>query len=282
MKQANSQVTLLVGPQTRLARALNDAVRTRRAAIAAAGVTAFPSRIATRALRAAMGNDMRDDKKQLSLAAELSLHEGRPVFLSAINLLGGPAAAFYRRELFPNAEQMIAGPSSALTEIVSRVVTTIEPLHHFLLSLRLPTLHQRVADSPWEALYELSWSDLVSEICEAFPTSQVLVLTPDAAFVNASNVLAELFGVAGERIDPAHIQRPHLTPNGQVALSSIQATNDPAPDVLEELLAAHRDMPDAAELKARTGIDNLTSTLLEQRFLEDLQDLESLPNVRLL
>ncbi|MGI9389460.1 MAG: hypothetical protein ACR2O1_05320 [Boseongicola sp.] len=282
MKQAKSQVTLLVGPQTRLARALNDAVRTRRAAIAAAGVTAFPSRIATRALRAAMSDKTSDDHSYVSLASELSLHDGRPVFLSAINLLGGPASAFYRQELFPHAEQMISGPGTALSEVVSRVVTTIEPLHHFLMSLRVPTLHQRVADSPWEALYELSWSDLVSEICEAFPTSQVLVLSPDAAFVNASTVLFELFGVAGARIDPAFLQRPHLTPNGQAALSSIRETKDPAPDILEELLAAHRDTPDSAELEARTGIDKLTSTLLEQRFLEDIRDLETLPNVRLL
>ncbi len=282
MKQATSQVTLLVGPQTRLARSLNDAVRTRRTAIAAAGVTAIPNRIAMRALRAASVEELDNDEKWASLASSLSLRNGRPVFLSAINLLGSPTAAYRRQVLFPNAERMLAGQSSAISTMVARIVVTIEPLHHFLLTLRSPTLHRRVADSSWEALYELGWSGLVSDLSAAFPSSRVLVVTPDAAFVGASTVLSELFGAAGAKIDPGYLQLPLLTPTGQAALAKIRETREPAPDILEGLFAAFRDTPDPAELEARMGIDKLTSTLLDQRFHEDLNEIERLPNVRLL
>jgi len=282
MKQAASHVTLLVGPQTRLARSLNDAVRARRTAIAAAGVTAIPNRIAMRALRAAAVEMISDDERRTSLATSFNLRDGRPVFLSAINLLGSPTAAYRRHELFPNAERMLADQSPVLSTMVSRVVVTIEPLHHFLLSLRSPTLHRRVADSSWEALYDLGWSDLVSKLSEAFPSSRVLVATPDAAFVGARAALSELFGAAGAKIDPGLLQRPLLTPTGQAALAKIRETQEPAPDILEGLFAAFRDTPDPAELEARMGIDKLTSTLLDQRFHEDLHEIERLPNVRLL
>ena len=267
MTQANSDVTLLVGPQTRLACALNDVVRTSGADIAAAGVTALPNRIAAPAIRAATAADFSDDERHGSLASALCLGDGHPVFLSAISLLGAPAAAYRGQELFPDA---------------ARLVVTIEPLHHFLFSLASPTLHQRVADSPWEALFEISWSDLIAELSEAFPSRQVLVLTPDAAFAGARTLLSEFFGAAGTTIDPAILQKQHLTPDGQAALTMIRAAGEPEPDILEELLAAYRATPDPGHLEARTGIDKLTSTLLDQRFLEDLSDLDALPNVRLL
>ena len=282
MTQATSPVTLLVGPQTRLACALNDAVRTRGAAIAAAGVTAIPNRIAARLIRATTAEKFSDDEGQDPLASALLPSDGRPVFLSAINLLGAPAAAYRGQELFPDAERRFYAPGSALSKLVSRVVVTIEPLHQFLYSLPSPTLHQRVADSAWEALYEVSWSDLIAELSDAFPSRQVLVVTPDAAFVGARNLLSELFGAAGTAIDPAMLQQHNLTPDGQAALAMIRAKGEPEPDILEGLLAAHRATPEPGHLEARTGIDKLTSTLLDQRFLEDLCELDALPNVRLL
>lgn len=221
--------------------------------------------------------------------------------------------AFRHQELFPNAERLIATRTSSISTMVSRVVVTIEPLHHFLFSINSPKLHQRLAGTSWEALYELSWADLVLEVCEAFPSSRVWVITPDAAFGSAKTVLSELFGPAGCEIDPALLQRPHLTPDGQAALASILAAHKPAPDILEQLracnpdtpagqatfasilaahepnpgileqlFASHRDTPDPAELEARLGIDQLTSSLLDQRFLEDLREVEALPDVRLL
>jgi len=282
MKQASSHITLLVGPQTRLARALNDAVRTRRKAIAVAGVMAVPNRIATRALRAATAENQSDKDRRASLASALPLDDGRPVFLSAINFLGPPTAAFRRQELFPNAERIINSHGSPLAKMISRVVVTVEPLHHFLLSLSSPTLHHRVSASPWEALYELSWSELVSELCEAFPSCRVWVVTPDAAFVGAQTILAEMFGAAATAIDPTILQRCHLTPDGQAALEKAALGGNPSAEKLEGLFSAYRDAPDPAELETRVGIDKLTSTLLDQRFLEDLREIEALPRVRLL
>ncbi len=261
---------------------MNDVVRTSGADIAAAGVTALPNRIAAPAIRAATAADFSDDERHGSLASALCLGDGHPVFLSAISLLGAPAAAYRGQELFPDAERIFYAPGSGLSTLVSRLVVTIEPLHHFLFSLASPTLHQRVADSPWEALFEISWSDLIAELSEAFPSRQVLVLTPDAAFAGARTLLSEFFGAAGTTIDPAILQQQHLTPDGQAALTMIRAAGEPEPDILEELLAAYRATPDPGHLEARTGIDKLTSTLLDQRFLEDLSDLDALPNVRLL
>ena len=63
MKQANTHITLLLGPQTRLALALNDVVRTRRDFITAAGVTAIPNRITAGALRAAVAENLSDRER---------------------------------------------------------------------------------------------------------------------------------------------------------------------------------------------------------------------------
>ena len=282
MKQSKSRVTLLLGPQTRLANGLNDAIRNFWDFIAAAGVTAIPNRFAMSTIRAAAAENLSDRERRAILESGLSLNDGNPVFLSAIKLLGEPANAYRGRELFADAERRINAAGSGLSGMVSRVVVTIEPLHHFLFSIDSPALHQRLADTRWETLYELSWSDLVSEVCEAFPSSRVCVVTPDAVFGSARTVLSELFGPAGCEIDPAQLQRPHLTLDGQAALARINATHDPAPDILEQIFAKHRDTPDPVELEARTGIDKLTSVLLDQRFLEDLRELEALPKVRLL
>ncbi len=282
MKQAKPHVTLLVGPQTRLARALNDIVRTRRRAIEKAGVLAVPNRVASRALRAASAESQDDNAWLAALEAALQLDDGRPVFLSAINFLGPPTAVYRGQELFPKAERIIAGHGSPLADVVSRIVLTVEPLHHFLLALKSPTLHHRVSVAPWETLYELSWSDLVSELSAAFPSSRVWVVTPDAAFVGADMMISEMFGAAATAIDPKILQRSQLTPEGQAALAKAGAKARPSAETLESLIAAHRDAPDRAELKKRIGIDKLTATLLDQRFQEDLHNIEKLPRVRLL
>ncbi|MGI9395486.1 MAG: hypothetical protein ACR2OY_12625 [Boseongicola sp.] len=282
VKQANSQVTLLIGPQTRLSDALNNTVRQYGDFIADAGVTAITNRIAGSTLRAAAAENLSDGERQATLESGLSLKDGRPVFLSVINFLGPPTDAFRQQELFPNSGRTVSGVGPAFSTMVSRVVVTIEPLHHFLLSLPSPTLHERIAKSRWEVLYELKWSDLVLELCEAFPLSRVLVVTPDAAFFGAKTVLSELFGTAGCEIDPILLQRPRLMLDGQAALAQLHATNDLGPDILEKLFAAHRDTPDPAQLETRIGIDKATSKLLDQRFLEDLHDIEQLPNAHLL
>ncbi|MDH3691602.1 MAG: hypothetical protein OEU36_19340 [Gammaproteobacteria bacterium] len=282
MNPAGSQVTLLLGPQTRLTHALNDAVRMHGDFISDAGVTAITNRNASSTLRAAAAESLSDSERRATLESGLSLNEGDPVFFSAINFLGPPADAFRKLELFPNSGRMISGRNSVLSTMVSRVVITIEPLHHFLFYLPSPTLHKRVAESPWEALFEISWSDLISELCEAFPLSRILVMTPDAALMCTRSVLSELFGSASCEIDPALLQRPHLTLVGQEALTRLSATHDPAPEILKRVFVEHRDTPDSTELEMRIGVDKLTSTLLDQRFLEDLHDIELLKNVQLL
>lgn len=277
---AVARTTILLGPQTRLAETLNGLVRTQRRAMARHGLDAYPSRVATRALRRAIA-DERPIAPQDTLAEGLGLDSRGATFLSAVNLFGPPRAAFRGRELFPDAEVALAGLGSLLVGREALLVMAVEPLHHFLFAMQSEALSTRVRATRWDVLYELGWADLVAEVAEAAPGASVLVLTPGAAVVNAAAVLDELFGPAAAALDAASIRAPYLSPAGQAALARLRAAGRDDPETAEQLWHAHAMVPDWRALEAQLGIDRVTARLLDQRFREDLRDIEALPGVRL-
>ena len=120
MKQSKSPVTLLLGPQTRLAKGLNDAIRMFWDFIAAAGVTAIPNGIAMNNIRAAAAENLSDRERRATLVSDVSLNDRKPVFLSAINFLGAPTAAYREHKLFADAERRIDVAGSGLSVLAEK------------------------------------------------------------------------------------------------------------------------------------------------------------------
>lgn len=272
-----ANLTLLLGPQSRLALAINAVVRQQRGALAQGGLRALPARLSQPLMRRNLDPDEPLDVRREAFAEDT---EG-PTFLSAVSFLGPPHTSLGDRELLPEAERWLA----ALGELSPRshVILTIDRLPAFFLASGSASLERRVRATPWETLYELRWSDLVDEILVALPDCKLTVLTPDAAAVRSPETLKLLFGEAAENLpDPYVLLRAMITETGHVVLDRVLAEGTPKRETLEELHASFNPMPDVNEVKMRLGTDKLTQTLLAQRFEEDLEIIQSMSGIEVL
>ncbi len=273
-------LTILVGPYTRLTLAINAAVRSYGAAMNSAGLVALPTRIASPLSRAlALGPGSGEERLATFQAAIPAIAE-KPVFLSALNFLGAPASAISARDLFPGAAELLSGLGSTVTS-PPRMVVGVEPLHCFFATAGSDALAAQVAKTSWETLYEISWADLVEEIRQCVPEAEIAVITPESGMLRPQFLSHELFGPAAQLIPTRAFQDAHLTTEGQAALSQITPEQATEP-VLRELYEKLGNVPGRDALKTRFGIDGLTATLLTQRFEEDIESLAEMEGVRLL
>lgn len=276
---ASGDLTLLLGPPTRLAHELNAMVREGRARLAEADIRALPQRPAARLLWRAMDGDEAGE----DLFARAEAGPGERVVLSAIQVFGGDKALLEKGEILPGLEASLARLAPAIGARAPLVVLTLDALHRVFADIGSDMLAARVAATPWDALYELSWADFADAFREALPEARVLVVTPSSAAVRARDLLARLFGDEGAAaLDPARLLRVALTPAGQAALDRLSEAGAVGPERAEELLAAFAEAPDPGDLRRRFGIDPVTAALLDQRFAEDLATLEAMAGIEVL
>ncbi|SMX23796.1 hypothetical protein [Boseongicola aestuarii] len=242
--------TLFIGAPTALGHALNALVRGQTVSLGSAGVAAHPNKIVTYALRAAIGD--RPDPTHLN--ALVSTASDRHLFLSALFALGRPRTALRDNELFPEAERMLGEISAVLGDHVERVVLAIEPVHHLLLSVEREQVFSRPGGVKWDALYEVSWADLVDVVATCFGGAELVVLTPFSVGNGAAPILYYLFGNKG------------------FDLASEAAG--------EGFLRAAQRVPVPDEIKAHTGLDRVACDLLLQRFDEDVATISRRSRVR--
>lgn len=277
MTRAGPGVTLILGPQSRVGMAVNDIARGHRQSFDGKGVRVLPSRIATRQLRGAMrgipGNDV---LRTLFGGPEPNV----PTVLSAANILGGPSSAIMSNELFPEAERRLNGAAGILGQFRPRLVLALDPLVDLILRIGSPLLENRVRGMRWDALYELGWPDLVQEVLDAFPASEVFVIAPEAALLRPSDVMDAAFGLRSD-VPLGSLRNALLSPIGIAALERLVEAGTDTNQTLMELAVAHGSRPGPAEIEALLGLDPVTQDLLDQRFEEDISSLRSLPRVTL-
>ncbi|QMU58575.1 MAG: hypothetical protein GKR98_10440 [Boseongicola sp.] len=275
----SAEVTLLLGPQTRLALCLNDLVRRRRKEFSAHGFSGFQNRLASRTLRAAAADASTPlEVKRNQLAGAFGFSANSKTVLSAINLLGTPSSVVQNGMLYPGSDVKLAQVAPLFEDVRLRLVLSIEPLDELLYFLPADAWSSRVSQTPWEVLYELSWADLISDIQDAFPDREILVMSPEAAVLGTNEVLHTLFPDMDLKDEVPGLRLPYLTERGQEVLRNDLATAE----AIDAVFEAHRLRPTSLELKTKTNIDDLTSTLLRQRFLDDLAGIEKLSNVTLI
>lgn len=271
------QLTFILGPQTRVALALNALIRENRQHLASRGVTVVPSRRASPMLRRAI-----DDRPEAERLAELD--EGtkpRPAILSAINMFGPPHAGMMRNELFPDAEVKLSGLAKVANG--ARVVLAIDPLPAFFLAAENTALEERVLQTPWEVLYEVSWFDLVREIVEVLPDADFLVLSGKGVGRNPSGLVDRILGDAAKDIPKPHtLLRNLISETGHAVLDRMLTRGAPEPATLADLYQSFALLPSTSEVQERLGIDRVTSVLLQQRFDEDIEKIASLPKVEVI
>ena len=271
-------VTILIGPYTRLSLAVNATVRQGRSALNSAGVTVAPTRLASPAARALALGDAPPEQRLSTFRS--SFGTDQPVFLAALNFLGAPTQSIARRELFSDMAALCLGLSAAC-EVTPRLVLAVESLDQFFVSAGSDAVAGRVKTTPWEALYELSWADLASDILAAMPSVELCVIAPETAICRHDQLAGSLFGPGADAIDSGSWQSAHLSPEGQAAIVQLADTN-PSEQVLLELADKLGNGPSTEVLADKYGIDGLTQTLLRQRFEEDLARISDLPGVRML
>lgn len=276
------RLTLLLGPPTRTAQLLNTLVRAHRVSLDDAGLRAVPSRVATPALRAAAIDNLSADRRAEALT---QITGGGPALVSALGFFGPPSAGLSGREMLPDIEPLLAGLAEALSdEAALRIVLTPDTLPRFFMSYASEGLNARVRATAWDVLYELNWADLVQEVVLAFPTAEVIVLTPMGAAKQSPEVQSLLFAPA-ERILPMRYLLLHgvLTITGQAVLRPLVA-NAKAPDaeLLTDLYHSFEAGPVPADIQDALGLDHLTVTLLDQRFDEDIARISAMPGVRVI
>ena len=272
-----AQLTLLLGPQTALSLGLNGIVRDQRWVLASAGLGAMPSRVASPLLRHCL-----NDRPAAERATEFSNETAkRPVFLSAVNFFGPPHAGMMKGEMFPNVEKSLAGLADIAPK--ARLIICIDTLPAFFLASRSQPLETRVSSAPWEALYELSWAELVRKFIAALPASELIVLTTSGAARKSRSTLHHLFGQAASALPDVHaLLRAAISETGQAVLDRLISEGEPPEGTLAELYSSFALRPHLDEAQARLGIDKVTFELLELRFTEDLDAIHALPGVEVI
>lgn len=272
-----ANLTLLLGPQTRLALAINAIVRQHRMILKQGGLLALPARLAQPLMRRNLDVNEPLDARRAAFSKDT---EG-PTFLSAVSFLGAPPAGLGERELLPEAERWLA----ALGELSPRshIVLAIDRLPAFFMAPGSAPLERRVRATPWEVLYELNWSDLIDEILVTLPDCKLSVLTPDLAAVRSPETLKLLFGDAAAGLpDPYYLLRAMISETGHAVLDRILSEGVPKIATLEELRASFGLDKNSSTIQERLGIDTLTQTLLNQRFDEDLEAISEMTGIEVL
>jgi len=164
---------------------------------------------------------------------------------------------------------------------VSRIIVCIDVLPAFFLAAGSAPLELRVKNTPWEALYELSWADLVQEVLDALLRAEVLVLGPGAA--GSASLMQVIFGAVEPGLSKRHLPlRAVVSETGHAVLDQIASQDDVAPSVLADLYQSFATRPSVEEVTNRLGIDKVTQALLDQRFDEDLRALSAMARVQVL
>jgi|GEM_PF-2615866 len=272
------QLTLVLGPHSRTALSLNDLVRSMRAPLRRAGVNAMPNRVASPLLRRSLEVHRPPGERRAEFCAQVG--QGASV-LSAVGMFGPAQNGLQRGALLPNAADAVKGLDDVLGPV--RVVVCLDSLTRFFLATGSDVLEARVRRQEWESLYELSWVPFVEIIREAFPESEVIVLTPRTSAVRSPVVLERLLGAETVGVvDPLALLKRAVTQTGVAVLDRMLKDGVPDEATLNEVYDSFAETPTQDDLLDRLGVDKLTATLLDQRFEEDVAKLETLSSVETL
>lgn len=278
MNGAHPQLTLFLGPQSRHGLALNLAVRDNRPALIRAGLAAFPTRMASPALRALADPNKTIDERRCAFE---DLTADGPAFYSALNFLGAPHRGFQRAELFPEAEIQLGALAEVAADRPFRVILAPDTLPDLFLAVGSDELENRVRAASWEQLYEASWAELVENLLDALPCAGLLVLTNSGAATGGVALAECLFGPAADAVGPTVFLRETLNVTGQAVLDRMGA-GTPTEEVARDLYRSFADRADVETCRERLGIDRLTRKLLLQRYDEDIERIAALDRVEVL
>ena len=271
-------LTIVVGPQTESAFALNSYVRKFAPLLKDAGVKALPVRASMSLISRVTYPSRPLAERIFDLQNDAELH---PVTLCAINFFGPPESALKSGKFFPEPESF----TRPLGEVAgkARIILAVDALYKMFLAPGATRLEARVKVTGWEHLFDLGWLELARAVSVGFPEAELLVLTPEGLALRSEDVLARVFyrdkPVQG---DPHWLLRQALTETGQSVLDRIFATSDPDEKILSEVYGAFRKEIPHSDIEARLGIEKITATLLDQRFREDLDAIAALPRVEII
>lgn len=270
--------TLIVGPQTRGAFALNAYTRLHGSELAKQGVKALPLRAASPVLWRIADPDKPLDDRKAVFDEEIAPQK---TVLCGLNYFGPPEAALKNGALFPDPAAALA--PLAQVAAACRVVLLVDSLPRLFLAPNAARLETRAKATPWETLFELTWVDLARAITEALPQADLLVLTPGGMALNSESLLRRFFGADGDLPgDRFWFLRQAMTETGQAVLDRLRKEGGPDARTEAELYASFADYPTLQDIETRLGIEKITVTLLEQRLAEDLDVIAGLPRTEVM
>ena len=274
----SGRFTLIVGPQTRGAIALNAYARLHGAALAKQGVKALPLRAASPVLWRVTNPARPLDDRKADFEAEIARET---TTLCGLNFFGAPEAALKNGTLFPDHEVALSPLGQVAGE--AQVVLLVDALPRFFLAPNAQRLETRVKGTGWETLYDLGWVDLARAITDALPRADLLVLTPEGMALHSEDLLQRFFGGTGDLPgDRFWLLRQAMTETGQAVLDRMRKDGAPDDTTRAELYASFAAHPTLDEINERLGIEKITVTLLEQRLEEDLKAIADLPRTEVL
>lgn len=270
------RLTIHLGPQTALGRALNNCARIARKTPRSDGRLILPNRKAHRMTRHLLISPDALEVRQAAFRDAFD-NDGEPVYLSFLHALSAPQTAFQNNELFPDVEVTLARLSALLDGADLQIVVTLDALHRFFLAAASDALDARLRTTPWDALYELSWAELMEEIRRAFPNTPILILTGSSAARCSEALLRRFFGDEFvTTVDANVLLEIALNEKGQDKLRALPNVSQSEAELLLESFPAQ---PEPAELRQRIGIDLVTADLLDQRFASDMAVIERIDGV---
>lgn len=272
------RLSLFLGPQSGHALAINLAVRNQRPAMIRAGLAAYPTRLASPALRAlADPNRTRDERRE----AFMALSGEKPAFYSALNFLGSPNKGFRSSDLFPEASVLLGHLAEVAGDTRFRVILAPDALPDLFLATESETVREQIRNTSWEHLFEVSWAELVAEIRVALPAADLVVLTHAGVALGGTVLAAHLFGPAADVVEPRLFLSESLNVTGQAVLDRM-GEGMPTDEVARDLYRSFARRVDQTACREALGMDRLTLKLMMQRFDEDLGEIAAMDCVEVL
>lgn len=271
-------LTLLFGPQSKGAMTLNDYARRFSRPLAQYGMHAIPTRFASPLLRRCQNSELPIEDREAEFDKATTQ---QPVILAGVNVFGPAEAMLSEGEFLPN----VLPGLRQLGEIVGacQIVMAIDPLPHLFSAPATQRLAARVRPIGWEALFEMGWTEVFSAISDTMPEADILILTSRGMALQSKDVLRRLFGTKGPPAeDPYWLLRQAVSGTGHAVLDRVLKDGSMTLETLEEFYASFAVKPDPNDMEARLGIEKITTTLMAQRFEEDLEAIAKLPRTEII
>ncbi|MEM9344372.1 MAG: hypothetical protein AAGA87_15115 [Pseudomonadota bacterium] len=266
------------GAQGPVGRGLRDALLAQAEPLLACRYFVPEREVFAAPIREALGRGDADADRQWSMIARIAGEKTADgLFLVNEHYWSSSAQILDGGELYADAE----GKSVFIDELFRpqryTIMIAIDNFAEFFPKLRNETLRQTVRDMPWEAVYELSWYDMVLGLRAACPRAEFVVIRSETFPGNAHHLLRRLLPAAEFPTDESEdLIRSSIRWRGHNGLNDMVAEGRLSAEDTVPFVQSFRKGRPNRKSQLDVGFDRDMVELLTSRYDEDWRKIVAL------